>query len=76
MLVTRSSYVIHVAFFLEECAFKVISPYPEVLGLRTVTFIYSHYREEVDIVESICTLLVELAEYGKNLKLTLFSNTL
>ena len=49
----------------EECAYKVISPYENVLGLRTVVMIYNRYREEVDIVESICTLLIELAEYGK-----------
>nr|XP_018670905.1 serine/threonine kinase-like domain-containing protein STKLD1 [Ciona intestinalis] len=47
----------------EECAYRVLSPSNDVTGLKVITDAMTHHKNEVDIAESFCTLLLELTEY-------------
>ena len=47
----------------EECCYKVISPSKDVMGLQVVLEAYQNHKNEMDIAESLATLLVEIIEY-------------
>ena len=47
----------------EECCYKVISPSKDIMGLQVVIEAYQTHMQEVEIAESLTTLLVEVSEY-------------
>lgn len=56
-------------FIAEEGAYKVLtngkSGADEVLGIPIITSAYEAHKDNAEVVENICTLIMELCEYGK-----------
>ena len=56
-----------VAIFSEESAYTVLSHVKddvEIQGLLIIKKAYVQHRDNAEVVETICSLLLELAEYG------------
>lgn len=47
----------------EMCAFRVLSPSPELVGLKIIISSYEGHQANPDITETFCGLIVELCEY-------------
>ncbi|XP_039265397.1 serine/threonine kinase-like domain-containing protein STKLD1 [Styela clava] len=47
----------------EVCAFRVIVPGSDMLGLRTMLDAFKKHEDNADIAENFCTVIAELSEY-------------
>lgn len=47
----------------EACAFRVLVPSQDVLGIPIILEAYKRHNDNPDIVENFCTMIVELCEY-------------
>ena len=59
----------HFYFFVEENAFKVLTNDrgngESVQGIPILQKAYYTHKDNAEVVESICTLFMEMTEYGK-----------
>ena len=58
-----------VTYLAEECAFRVLTNCKEngeeEPGIPYVTEVYSYHKDNAEVVEAICALILELCQYGE-----------
>lgn len=61
--------IIIIILFAEESAYKVLNNPQEngksIAGIPLIIEAYNQHKDNADVVESICSLLLELSEYGE-----------
>ena len=61
-------WIIHICLS-EESAYKVLNnPSPDgksIAGIQIIIEAYNQHKDNAEVVENVCTLFMELTEYGK-----------